>query len=115
MITLPLEAKHPYRTVAFYKNYFEEFFVKQRDKVKEKIVLTFDLIEEVERVPETYLKPFSNDWKSTKEIMGATGLNRAAMSNALYKAGKKILESKDHPSQTRVKLWRVRPGALSEN
>jgi len=40
----------------FYKKYFEEFFVKQRDKVKDKIIWTFDLIEELERVPETYLK-----------------------------------------------------------
>lgn len=44
------------RTIVFYKHYFEAFFVKQRDKVKEKIIWTFDLIEELERVPETYLK-----------------------------------------------------------
>ncbi len=40
----------------FYKKYFEEFFVQQQDKVKEKVIWTFDLIEEVSRVPETYLK-----------------------------------------------------------
>ena len=34
--------------------------MKQRDKVKAKIVWTFDLIEEVERVPETYLKHLEN-------------------------------------------------------
>ncbi len=39
---------------------FEEFFVKQRDKVKAKIVWTFDLIEEIERVLETYLKHIEN-------------------------------------------------------
>ena len=44
------------RTIIFYKNYFREFFEKQRDKVKSKIVWTFDLIEEVIQVPETYLK-----------------------------------------------------------
>jgi phage-related protein len=53
---LPLEAKPKYRTVTFYKNYFEEFFAQQREKVKAKIIWTFDLIEEIERVPETYLK-----------------------------------------------------------
>lgn len=44
------------RSIVFYKTYFEDFFVQQREKVKEKIVWTFNLIEEVERVPETYLK-----------------------------------------------------------
>jgi phage-related protein len=45
-----------HRTVVFYKIYFEQFFVRQRDKVKAKIVWTLELLEEVERVPETYLK-----------------------------------------------------------
>tara|TARA_A100000171_G_scaffold78_1_gene70 strand:- start:2357 stop:2698 length:342 start_codon:yes stop_codon:yes gene_type:complete len=44
------------RTVVFYKNYFETFFIKQTDKVKKKIVWTLSLIEEVQTVPETYLK-----------------------------------------------------------
>lgn len=44
------------RTTIFYKNYFKEFFVKQQPKVKSKIIWTLELIEDVERVPETYLK-----------------------------------------------------------
>lgn len=48
------------RTIIFYKDYFEEFFVKQRDKVKNKIIWTFQLIEELERIPETYLKHIEN-------------------------------------------------------
>jgi len=44
------------RTIIFYKDYFEEFFVKQREKVKTKIIWTFTLIEELERIPEIYLK-----------------------------------------------------------
>jgi len=44
------------RTIIFYKNYFEEFFVKQRQKVKDKIIWTFELIEDLPQVPETYLK-----------------------------------------------------------
>lgn len=55
-----MDKKQKSRTIIFYKSYFEEFFVKQRDKVKAKIVWTFDLIEEVERVPETYLKHIEN-------------------------------------------------------
>jgi len=45
-----------YRTIITYKNYFEEFLTKQRQKVKEKIVWTFLLIEELYKIPETYLK-----------------------------------------------------------
>lgn len=52
--------KQKCRTVVFYKSYFEEFFIKQRDKVKEKIMWTLDLIQEVDRVPETYIKHLEN-------------------------------------------------------
>lgn len=45
-----------YRTIIAYKHYFEEFLKKQRQKVREKIVWTFLLIEEIQQVPETYLK-----------------------------------------------------------
>jgi len=55
-----MDKKPKKRTIIFHKNYFEEFFVKQRDKVKAKIMWTFDLIEEVEKVPETYLKHIKN-------------------------------------------------------
>ena len=44
------------RTIIFYKDYFATFFVKQSQKVKDKIVWTFDLIEIIDKVPETYLK-----------------------------------------------------------
>jgi len=55
-----VDKKQKQRTIIFYKNYFEEFFVKQRDKVKAKIVWTFDLVEDLEKVPETYLKHIEN-------------------------------------------------------
>lgn len=45
-----------YRTIIAYKNHFEDFLTRQRQKVKEKIVWTFLLIEEVQKVPENYLK-----------------------------------------------------------
>jgi phage-related protein len=51
-----MESKKKYRTAIFYKNYFEDFFIKQSDKIKEKIIWTIQLIEDLERVPETYLK-----------------------------------------------------------
>ena len=44
----------------FYKEYFSEFFVKQKTKVKDKIIWAFELIEELQRVPETYLKHMEN-------------------------------------------------------
>jgi phage-related protein len=45
-----------YRTVVFYKTYFREFFEKQRPQVQSKIIWTLTLIEELQRIPETYLK-----------------------------------------------------------
>ncbi|MEO8209278.1 MAG: type II toxin-antitoxin system RelE/ParE family toxin [bacterium] len=51
-----MDKKRNYRTIIFYKDYFNEFFKRQRQKVKDKIIWTFDLIEELPRVPETYLK-----------------------------------------------------------
>jgi phage-related protein len=48
------------RTIIFYKKYFNDFFIKQRQKVKDKIIWTFELIEELKRVPDTYLKHIEN-------------------------------------------------------
>ena len=48
--------KTKFRSVIFYKDHFEKFYNEQRQKVKDKIIWTFDLIEELQRVPETYLK-----------------------------------------------------------
>lgn len=45
-----------YRKIITFKNYFEDFLEKQRQKVKDKIIWTFLLIEDVQHVPETYLK-----------------------------------------------------------
>lgn len=39
-----------------YKDYFSDFFNRQKIKVKEKISWTIDLIETHERIPEIYLK-----------------------------------------------------------
>ncbi len=55
-----MSQKQKFRTIIFYKNYFDNFFVKQRDKVKNKIIWTLDLIEEHQRVPELYLKHIEN-------------------------------------------------------
>jgi len=52
--------KQKLRTIIFYKDYFQEFFLKQREKVKDKIIWTLELIEEFERIPETYLKHIEN-------------------------------------------------------
>jgi phage-related protein len=52
--------KQKNRTIIFYKNYFQSFFDKQNKKVKAKIVWTFDLVEDLQRVPETYLKHIEN-------------------------------------------------------
>lgn len=44
------------RELFFFKNYFRDFFDKQKPKVKKKIIWTLKVIEDIERVPETYFK-----------------------------------------------------------
>ncbi len=51
-----MDSKQKIRTAIFYKDYFEKFFIKQSEKVKAKIIWTIQLIEELGRVPESYLK-----------------------------------------------------------
>lgn len=48
------------RQVVFYQDYFEHFFLLQKPKVKEKILWTLELIEDLLMVPETYLKHIEN-------------------------------------------------------
>jgi hypothetical protein len=61
-----------HRTIIFYKNYFEKFFVRQRKKVRDKIIWTFDLIENLPRIPELYLKHIENT-EGLYEIRVQTG------------------------------------------
>ena len=55
-----MDKNQKHRKIAFYKNYFQDFFDKQNKKVKAKIVWTFDLVEDLQRIPETYLKQIEN-------------------------------------------------------
>ncbi len=43
-----------------YKDFFQHFFEQLPGKVKDKIICTFELIEELPRIPETYLKHIEN-------------------------------------------------------
>lgn len=51
-----MDTKRKYRTIVFFKNYFERFFIQQTEKVKARIIWTLNLIEDIERVPEVYFK-----------------------------------------------------------
>lgn len=44
------------RTIIFFENHFIEFYQKQEEKVKSKIQYVFELIRQVDRVPEKFLK-----------------------------------------------------------
>lgn len=48
------------REIIFYENHFIEFYQVQDDKVKEKIKYVFELIKQVEKVPEKFLKHLTN-------------------------------------------------------
>jgi len=45
-----------HRKVVTYKDYFKKFFKSQNTSVQKKIVWTLELIEDIDQVPETYLK-----------------------------------------------------------
>lgn len=42
------------------QSYFQDFFDKQNETVRAKIVFTLELIEDLPRIPETYLKHIGN-------------------------------------------------------
>ena len=44
------------REVITYKEYFDDFFKKQPQKVRDKIIKVLDIIEQIDRIPTTYLK-----------------------------------------------------------
>lgn len=44
------------REIIFYENHFIEFYQVQNEKVKEKIKYVIELIKQVEKVPEKFLK-----------------------------------------------------------
>ena len=44
------------RHVTLYREYFSDFFKKQNQKVKDKILWTFRVIETIQQVPTEYLK-----------------------------------------------------------
>ena len=50
------EESKKYRTIFFYKDYFEDFYNNQRIKVRNKILWTLRIIETLPIVPEFYLK-----------------------------------------------------------
>lgn len=44
------------RTITLYKEYFSYFYEKQKQKVKDKILWTFRIIETLQQIPTDYLK-----------------------------------------------------------
>lgn len=48
-----------YRQIYLYKDYFTDFFVKQKQKVRDKILWVFRLIETQKQIPAEYLKHLS--------------------------------------------------------
>ena len=50
---MPKQDKHRY--IDTFEDHFEKFFVRQDQKVKDKIIWTLELIEDIEHVPKTYL------------------------------------------------------------
>jgi phage-related protein len=47
------------RSIVFFKNYFTDFFIKQRPKTKEKILWTLKIIETQQQIPSEYFEHMS--------------------------------------------------------
>ena len=47
------------RRIIFYEDYFIDFYKKQSKKVKDKILYTFELIKQLDRIPERFFKHIS--------------------------------------------------------
>ena len=47
------------KQIIFYENHFIDFYQNQNEKVKEKIKYVFELIKQVEKVPDKFLKHLS--------------------------------------------------------
>lgn len=45
-----------FRNIQLYKEYFSDFYNKQKQKVKDKILWTFKIVETLKQVPTDYLK-----------------------------------------------------------
>ena len=48
------------RGLIFYKEYFKDFYKSQTKKVQTKIIWTFRIIEDLERIPDIYFKNLEN-------------------------------------------------------
>lgn len=48
------------RQIVFHGTYFQEFYIEQNDKVREKIAYVFQVVKTVEKVPEKFLKHIEN-------------------------------------------------------
>jgi phage-related protein len=48
------------RTLYFYRNYFSDFFDQQPWRVQKKILWTLEIVETMDRIPDTYLKHLTN-------------------------------------------------------
>ena len=48
------------RELFFYQNYFREFYDKLTWKVQKKILWTLEIVETLDRIPETYFKHLDN-------------------------------------------------------
>jgi phage-related protein len=70
-----VDKKQKYRRIAFFKDYFQNFFDLQSERVKIKMIWTLELVEDLKRVPETYLKHIENT-DGLYEIRVQLGSNR---------------------------------------
>lgn len=54
--TFDIPIENQIRFIYLYRDYFPDFFKKQKQKVKDKIIWTFRIVETLHQIPSDYLK-----------------------------------------------------------
>lgn len=88
-----------FRKVIYYKDYFRNFLRIQPIPVKKKIIWTLELIEDLEKVPETYLKHISGT-EGLYEIRVSLGNNTYRLF-CFFKAEQLVILTNSFQKKTR--------------
>lgn len=96
------------REVITYKEYFDDFFKKQPQKVRDKIIKVLDIIEQIDRIPMTYLKMNTKTLDQIKNEyygeVGAPERDRLERELEALRIGFKIRSAREKLDMTQAEL-----------
>lgn len=96
------------REVITYKEYFDDFFKKQPQKVRDKIIKVLDIIEQIDRIPMTYLRMNTKTLDQIKNEyygeVGAPERDRLERELEALRIGFKIRSAREKLDMTQAEL-----------